>query len=238
MKLLVIGGSGKVGSFVLPYLREKHTVTVFDLKPPAGPEVPFVLGNIRDFDALKAACVGHDALLYMAMGSILGWGTPDNALAHFDANVTGPHLALRAAGESEIRNVVHISSMSVYDQLGARFIIDEDQPCDAHDHYGLSKRLGEEVCRAACRAHNLSVNSLRLCLPVTKEEWLDLSGKNQQTIQTEASDVARAILLALENNSGGFQAFMISGDWQEKTMKLQKAREMLGWEPLMRPAGP
>jgi nucleoside-diphosphate-sugar epimerase len=234
MKLLVIGGSGKVGSFVLPYLREKHTVTVFDLKPPQDPNVPFIPGNIRDFEALKAACTGHDALLYMAMGSILGWGTPENALAHLDANITGAYLALRAAGESNIKNVVHISSMSVYDQLENRCILDEDQPCDAHDHYGLSKRLGEETCRAACRAYELSVSSLRLCLPVTKEEWQELHAKNQQTIHTEASDVARAILLALEHNFGGFQAFMISGDWQEKTMKLRKAKEMLGWEPLMR----
>jgi nucleoside-diphosphate-sugar epimerase len=234
MKLLVIGGSGKVGGFVLPYLREKHAITVFDLKPPGDSSVPFVQGSVRDFDALKAACAGHDAMLYMAMGSILGWGTPENALAHFDANVTGAYLALRAAGESKIRNVVHISSMSVYDQLGNRFISDEDQPCDAHDHYGLSKRLGEEACRAACRAHGLSVNSLRLCLPVTKDEWLDLQNQGTQTIQTEASDVARAILLALNHNFGGFQAFMISGDWQEKTMTLRKAKEMLGWEPLTR----
>jgi nucleoside-diphosphate-sugar epimerase len=219
---------------VLPYLREKHTVTVFDLKPPADASVSFIQGSVRDFDALKAACAGQDALLYMAMGSILGWGNPENALAHFDANVTGAYLALRAAGESNIRNVVHISSMSVYDQLGNRCILDEDQPCDAHDHYGLSKRLGEEACRAACRAHGLSVNSLRLCLPVTREEWQELHKLGTQTIHTEASDVARAILLALEHNFGGFQAFMISGDWQEKTMKLRKAKKMLGWEPLMR----
>jgi hypothetical protein len=219
---------------VLPFLGERHEVTVFDLKPPTL-AAPFIEGNVRDFLALRAACEGQDALLYMAMGAIAGWGEPQNALAHFDANVTGLHLALRAAGEAGIEKVVHISSMSVYDQLAQRYIPDEDQPCDASEFYGLSKRLGEEVCRAACREHALSVNALRLCLPVSATEWRELFLSGKQDIHTEAGDVARAILSALAKDFGGFQAFTISGDWAEKSMSLKKARTLLGWEVRQKP---
>mgnify|MGYP001547292407 CR=1 FL=1 len=233
MKVLVIGGAGKVGSFVIPFLREVHDVCVFDLAPGDG-RSDYIQGNVRDFAALKAACDGRDALVYMAMGSG-AWNSPEGDLAHFDANVTGVHLALRAAIESGIRRVVHISSMSVYDQLGRRHIHAETVLPDARDFYGLSKRLGEEVCRAACESSAVSVCSLRLCLPVTKDEWQKLHAEGRQDIHTEAGDVARAILAGLESNFGGFQAFTISGDYAEKTMKMRKAKAVLGWEPQMRP---
>ncbi|MGC4047914.1 MAG: NAD-dependent epimerase/dehydratase family protein [Armatimonas sp.] len=233
MKVLVIGGAGKVGSFVMPYLRNVHDVCVFDLAQGDG-RPDYIQGNVRDFAALKSACEGRDALIYMAMGSGR-WGSPEGDLAHFDANVTGVHLALRAAIESDIRRVVHVSSMSVYDQLGRRYIHGETVVPDAREFYGLSKRLGEEVCRAACESRPLSVCALRLCLPVTKDEWRQLHAEGKQDIHTEAEDVARAMLLGLEKDFGGFQAFTISGDYAEKTMSMKKAKAVLGWEPAMRP---
>ncbi|MBB6052489.1 NAD-dependent epimerase/dehydratase family protein [Armatimonas rosea] len=228
-KLLVIGGSGHVGGLILPFLAEQYTLTVFDLKEPTlGHWVP---GDVRDFDALKAAGQGCAKLLYMAMGNHDGSTHPT---AQFDVNVTGLYLALRAAQAAGITHAALTSSMSVYEQLGQRFFWDEDAEPDAHHHYGLTKRLGEEVARSAWRQWGISVNALRLCLPVTEETWQSLAQEGRQDIHTEASDVARAILAALEYAFGGYQAFMISGDWQEKRMNMSKAKAMLGWEPLMR----
>ena len=98
----------------------------------------------------------------------------------------------------------------------------------------FTKRLGEEVAHAAWRQWGISVNALRLCLPVTAESWQALAADGRQEIHTEAGDVARAILAALQNSFGSFQSFMISGDWQQKRMNLSKAKAMLGWEPQMR----
>jgi hypothetical protein len=49
-----------------------------------------------------------------------------------------------------------------------------------------------------------------------------------------ASDVAPALLVALDYR-GGFQAFMISGDYVQKVMTMAKARRLLSWAPLARP---
>lgn len=228
-RLLVIGGSGHVGSLILPYLAEHYALTVYDLKEPVLGN--WVRGDVRDFEALRDAAQGCEKLLYMAMGNHDGNAFP---AAQFDVNVTGLYLALRAAQAHGIRHAALTSSMSVYEQLGQRYFWDEDTEPDAHHHYGLTKRLGEEVARAAWRQWGISVNALRLCLPVTAETWQALARDSRQDIHTEASDVARAILAALEHALGGFQAFMISGDWQEKRMNMSKARVLLGWEPLMR----
>ena len=49
--------------------------------------------------------------------------------------------------------------------------------------------------------------------------------------------MARALLAALAYRGCGFQAFMISGDYEQKLMNMSKARRLLGWEPLARPIG-
>ena len=55
------------------------------------------------------------------------------------------------------------------------------------------------------------------------------------TLATAASDVADVLVAALAYRAG-FQAFMISGDYEQKLMNMSKARRLLGWAPLARPA--
>jgi nucleoside-diphosphate-sugar epimerase len=171
MRLLVIGGSGHVGTLVLPYLRERHAVTVYDLKPPAVGEVEYVAGDVNDYPTLRAATEGRDAVVYMAMG--VGHSRTTEARASsFDVNVKGVFLALEAAREAGITHAVYASSMSVYQgNLEAREFSDEDLAPDARTTYGLTKRFGEEVCRAACATHGMSVNALRLCWPLAADPW-------------------------------------------------------------------
>ena len=91
---------------------------------------------------------------------------------------------------------------------------------------------GKKWQRSAWRQWGVGVNALRLCLPGHRKRlWKTLAAEGRQDIHTEASDVARAILAALAHSFGGYQAFMISGDWQQKRMNMSKAKAMLGWEP-------
>jgi nucleoside-diphosphate-sugar epimerase len=107
-------------------------------------------------------------------------------------------------------------------------------PPDSIDLYGFTKRLGEEVCQNAARLWGMHVNVLRLCLPVPEDKWLRETVAGTPTIATAASDVARAIEAALSFRAG-FQAFMISGDYENKLLRMIKAKRLLGWEPLARP---
>jgi nucleoside-diphosphate-sugar epimerase len=234
--LLVIGGSGHVGSLVLPALSAVHQVRVFDLKPPISAEsVTYINGNVCDPAALDAVCEGMDALLYMAMGPA-DWSAPSLIAGSFDANVKGVYLALEAAHRAGIQHAVYTSSMSVYDgNLFVRHFHDEDITPDSTHVYGFTKLLGEECCRTACRAWGMSVNALRLCLPQAEEKWLAETRIGTPTIATTAADVAAALIGAIEYAGHGFNAFMISGDYEQKLMNMQKARRLLGWAPQARP---
>lgn len=79
MKTLVVGGAGFIGSHLVDALVERgHEVRVFDnLEPqvhgsggrPPGylnPEAEFMLGDVRDTDAVRRALAGVDAVFYQA----------------------------------------------------------------------------------------------------------------------------------------------------------------------------
>jgi nucleoside-diphosphate-sugar epimerase len=238
MRVLVIGGCGYVGSLVCPLLAPHHALRFFDLKPPAvEPEnfLGFQSGNVGDPEALFAACEGMDALLYMAMGSN-EWSSPGFVPSSFDVNIKGVHLALAAAHKAGIGHAVYTSSMSIYEgDLHRRYFYDEEITPDSRDVYGFTKYLGELVCRNACRSWGMSANALRLCLPTPTERWLAQTKVGTPTIATAETDVARALLGALDYRGHGFNTFMISGDYEQKLMNMSKAKRRLGWEPLARP---
>ncbi len=241
MRVLVVGGSGYLGTLVVPLLARCHDLRVFDLQPPENGEVEYRQGSVCDPSALASAAAGMDAVLYMAMGSAvpLGgdhWARIESRVNAFDVNVKGLHLALHAAHLAGISQAVFTSSMSVYTDNGVgRTESSEDTPPDSDQIYGFTKRLGEEVCRNACRAWGMSINALRLFLPVPEDKWLAEARQAAPTPWTTAEDTARALLAALEY-SAGFQAFTISGDYEQTLMSLAKAKRLLNWEPLARPS--
>lgn len=233
MRVLVVGGSGIVGSLVVPWLAQTHELRVFDRRPPQH-DVAYVEGDVTHYDELAAALTGMDALVYMAMGS-LNWQETAGIVSAFDVNIKGLHLALRAAHAAGIRQAVYTSTMSVYaGDLLQMYFADESVPPDSAELYGFTKRMGEEICRNAVELWGMHVNALRLCLPTAETAWLEQTVDGTPTIATTAADVARAIDGAL-SYADGFQAFMISGDYENKLMNMSKAKRLLKWEPLARP---
>ena len=118
MRVLVIGGSGYLGTLVMPYLAQHHHLRVLDLRPPAASEIEYVQGSVCDPAALANAIAGMDAVIYMAMGSHIpldgdDWGRIESRVEAFDVSVKGLHLALHAAHTAGVQHTVFTSLMSV-----------------------------------------------------------------------------------------------------------------------------
>lgn len=232
MRILVIGGAGLVGELTLPKLSEKHDVTVFDRQPPSAVDAPYIRGDLRDHRAVRDAVRGMDAVVFMAMGPKDFPDSVDSAIAQFDVAVTGLYGVLRSALDEGVGHAVYASSMSVYDNdwKGHGKLPVESVPANSVYSYGLAKRLGEEVCRAAT-AHGMSVVALRLCFPTPLEEWPVSEPSALAITATSGPDTAEAFLRALDRRGNGYEEFAISGDTQGRMVDISKARDVLGWRP-------
>ena len=74
MKVLLVGGSGMVGTFITPYLSKHHELRVLDLNPPEH-DVDYVSGSMTNADDVRRALDGMDTFIDVAMLSPQGGGS-------------------------------------------------------------------------------------------------------------------------------------------------------------------
>jgi len=134
MKILVTGGVGKVGQWVVRELLDggAHEVTVLDRLP--GPErgaVKYLMGDIQDLGQVMEAMADAEAVIHLA-----AIHNPNIATTSvtYEINVVGTFNVHHAAFRLGIKRVVSASSNAIVGwSYGERFMpdylpIDEDHP--------------------------------------------------------------------------------------------------------------
>jgi nucleoside-diphosphate-sugar epimerase len=154
--VLVTGGSGYFGTeLVERTLARGDQVRVFDLNPPEIAAIEFFEGDVRDRDAVRAACDGVDVVLHNVAQVPLA---KDRAL--FDAvNVGGTANLLVAARDAGVAKIVHTSSSAVFG-IPEQNPVTESTPCRPLEAYGRAKVQAELLCREAV-AGGLDVTIVR-----------------------------------------------------------------------------
>ncbi len=92
-RVLITGGSGLLGRFVVDEMIHRSDVTVLDIKAPTR-EVDYLEADILDLEAFTAAVTGQDAVIHLA-GIDDGNDFPDED--YFRTNVKGTWNLLHAA---------------------------------------------------------------------------------------------------------------------------------------------
>ena len=242
MKVLLVGGAGHVGTFVTPYLRQRHSLRVLDLRPPRHAGIDYVEGSITDPEALGRALAGMDTFINMVMKSPQGGSVSDQTLTqiqeNYEVNTLGLHLLLWTAQGLGIKRGVHTSTMSVHYRERPFFHAEEGVPLDTPSVYGLTKSFGERICEYFARWFDMNLIALRITGPRTREQFMSERATvvpgERHLYWSDEEDLARAYLGALEAvqiGHGRFDAVFIAGDEAEEEHNLSKARRLLGWTP-------
>ncbi|WP_297213228.1 MULTISPECIES: NAD-dependent epimerase/dehydratase family protein [Thermodesulfovibrio] len=171
-RILVIGGAGFIGSFVVSELL-KHPireVIIYDnftrgkfenikasLEDPRCVIFPYG-GDIRDIDILDKAFEGIDYVFHLAAMWLLH--CKDFPRTAFEVNIAGTFNVLEACVKHKVKKLIFSSSASVYgDALETPMT--ENHPFNNKNFYGATKIAGEAMCTAFNDRYGLPVIGLR-----------------------------------------------------------------------------
>ena len=228
MRLIVTGGSGKLGrSVVRDLLEHGHEVLNVDrVADPHGP-APFLPADLTDFgqtlEALSGAEVlaDPDAVVHLAAIPSPTHATPDVVFA---TNIRSTHTVFSAAARLGLRRVVWASSETT---LGTPFgegapptytPVDESHPLRPESSYALSKVLGEEMARQFSRRSGLPIIGLRFSNVMVRADydefpqwWEDPHIRKWNLWgYVDESHAAQSVRLALAADLQGASAFVIA----------------------------
>jgi nucleoside-diphosphate-sugar epimerase len=234
-RVVVTGGSGRLGRFVVEELQDICAISVLDIARPRQ-DVPYFETDILDPDAVRAALAGQEAAIHLA-------GFDDGMAPHdrdyMKTNVQGAWNVFHAAEAAGLRKLVVASSSAAYgigaDRIPDYLPVDEAHPLHTTGTYGHSKEAIETMARHFVRRGHLDIVCLRPTLIVRPEREaailaqlalpdpdsdppkgvLSASGAapygalSATRTYVRSQDAARAFRMALDHDGGGYDVFNV-----------------------------
>ena len=171
-KVLVIGGAGFIGSFVVSELLKTNVgkVVIYDnftrgkksnvCNSTDDPRCEIYPngGDVRDIDTLSDAMQGCDGVIHLAAMWLLH--CKDFPRTAFHVNIEGTFNVLEACVKNKVKRFVYSSSASVYGDA-SEVPMTELHPFNNKNFYGATKIAGEAMCRAYHDRYGLSYVGLR-----------------------------------------------------------------------------
>jgi len=164
MRLLITGGAGFIGSHMAEnFVNKGWEVVVLDnfltgkrenLSHISG-KLKIVEGDIRNASIVNEVMEGCDAVIHLAALASVPASFND-PVGTYEVNFMGTQTVLEAAHQNRVKRVTFASSSAVYGDTQT-FPITEENPDNPLSPYGVSKLLGEKLCRFYNTAFGLSV---------------------------------------------------------------------------------
>jgi nucleoside-diphosphate-sugar epimerase len=223
MNILVTGGAGRVGRYVVrELLAHGHTVTSVDIT--AQPTAPCATLQV---DLTQAGEV-YNGLARSRAEAVVHLGAWPKAGMTADTrtyadNVSGTYNVFQACADLGIRRVISASTNQIYGFAGAPPVytpVDEAHPLRPVNCYALSKMAGEQAAVYFTANYDMAILSFRLMgvrvpeqIPGEIEQMAANPGSDAWLLwtRTDARDAALACRLAIEAENPPSGSYNITG---------------------------
>ena len=220
MKVVVTGGSGKTGRWVVRDLRESgHDVTNVDWTHDGSAHGMCLVADLTDPGQTQELIVGADAVVHLA--AIPAPGIRSEAET-FRINTLSTYNVFAAAVAASVERVVWASSETV---LGLPFDtppqfapIDETIEPRPESSYSLSKLMGEQMAAQFARRTGLPFVGLRFSNIMEPDDYQAFPGFWDDPLlrkwnlwgYVDVRDVGNAIRLGLTSDIEGAEIFVVA----------------------------
>ncbi len=234
--VLLTGAGGQVGRAIREGIGEEYDWRfLFHSAPDEDPDHPYLIGEVQDDDDMREAAAGVGAIIHLA-------GDPrPNAPwpSVLENNIDGTRVVLEAAVGADVSKFVFASSNhavghyetprkpEVYRETGDLALDGTELPRPGNV-YGVSKAAGEVLCRYYHDEHGIDT----ACVRIGNLTW-EHPPKNYergQAMWLSPRDCAHLHDRCLQADYDFEIVYGIS-DNDRKFYSLERAREVLGYEP-------
>ena len=153
MRILVTGGAGFIGTYLVKFLNESgNSITIFDDFSNSNKHsiqnfeelgIKIIEGDIRDFKKISNAVKDHDIVIHLA-AKISVVDSIKNPSKTFSVNVEGTKNVLLSCKKNNIKKIIVSSSAAVYGEGKKNFFINEKTKTNPISPYGESKTIMEQ----------------------------------------------------------------------------------------------
>jgi uronate dehydrogenase len=235
MKVLILGAAGRVGTRLTRTLTPSHDLILADVRPIEDPR--YLKLDVLNIPLLEDTVAQVDAVVYLSIVDLPAYGgiqTPQYVSDSFRVQVEGVYNVLQAAVHAGRKRVLHASTVSAVSRYPRDVFVTSEHRYFTAGTYGITKGLGEELCRNAHETQHLPVVILRLGNVYVPE----LHGHPQQAhphpSRVHVDEVALAFSKVLEHPEPSYALIHVVGEHPDRVWDLTAARDLYGWSPTVR----
>ncbi|MCH7735245.1 MAG: NAD(P)-dependent oxidoreductase [Chloroflexi bacterium] len=236
MKVLILGGNGMLGPWVVKSLEGRHELRITDINDLDTPH-EYVKLDVSSLDGVVRAAEGMDAIINL---SVL---RPHRQIA-FDVNTRGNYNMAIAARTHGIRRLINTGPH--YQLAGPNyeefnFDLNPDMPPQPGTRlYAHTKALGQEILRVFSETDDIYVQTLLFYNFYDAETLSAPSGGPRlgtdltpfSVAWTDAGEAIRAALeIELADLPTRCETYNVFTDLPHGKFSNQKARRQLNWQP-------
>ena len=210
-------------------MREHFALRLLDVKTlPGEGDDETVQADIRDFEALREACRGVQAMVHLA-------AVPDEDDFHtrlLPMNLTGVHNAFEAARQAGVSKVIFASTGQTVLNYPRGEWVTPEMPPRPFTVYACTKVFGEALARYYSDHYGMSMICIRICWfqPYDSallhtatpgdfhREWCSPRDLTQLLVKCLRADLHFATFFGISNNTGRY--------WD-----ISNAQKLVGYDP-------
>ena len=190
-EVLITGAAGLIGTGLRENFKGRYRMRLSDILPieDLAEGETYIAADLADFDAVRAAVDGVDAVVHM--GGIASEGTWEGILS---SNIVGTYHVMEAARQTGAKRVIYASSVHAIGFYPRSQTIGVDVTVRPDSRYGVSKAFGESIGALYADKYGLEVMAVRIgnAFPEPIDE-------RRLSIWTSHRDLAQLIGIGLDH---------------------------------------